>query len=642
MIKQFLCTINPTIDKFLSELLKKDCNESILDKLLKAGIDIDYQNQEGDTCLHLCIKRNKIASVKWLIDNNCILNIKNKNNMSPIKLAVSLGSIKIVKLLLDTGDINIDEVDTDGRTLLHDAVLNGEIEIVNELIKNSANVNILDNHNRNILFDAVSYGEDKLISKILLTGELNINAVDNEGHTILHKQEILSNDDLAKKFLEYGADPTITDEDGKSFLFHTALRGDEGAELLDFAIEKGCNLNGKIRNNNSILMEIMFAFTNLSEAEKHRRSELIDMATKLVQNGIDINAINNQGETVLFDAVRKNDTEAVAFLLKDGIDVNKRNKRFETALSIAVLKGIEALDIILLLMDYDASITIKIKDLKTILEVLNDIILHTHGNHSMENQNLLAQIDIDNGRYLIVLRDILSKTKIKLDYNDFAGNPIYFKSLLYGNIDLFKLYVKYGIDINKINSKDKTLFHEYVLRIFDIGIYNPNFEQVLLLLVNNKADVNKPLPEDGKTVTSYVVSKRCNVELFKTLINKTRCNFKLQDNLGRTIMHSCITGNNLEILKLLYTQDDSIMNIPDYYNILPLTYCALMGNYEMLLEMIKLDSHITCDKKITSQARVKFAKLLPNLDKLIIKVYDPDDLRKINIVIDQIKKEFLI
>ncbi len=641
MFSKILCKINPTPDKFLDELLKRDFDENILSDLIKSGIDINHCDENGNTFLNLSImtnKRRNKASI-WLINNNCNLNIKNKNNKSAIHLAAEQANIKLVKVLLDTKKININETNSDGRTLLHDAVIHGEIEIVSELMRNFADVNILDSNNRNVLFDAIDFGEEKLITKILSTGELNINTADCNGHTVLHHREVLENDELAKILLQYGADPTINDQEGRNFLFHTALRGEDGIELLNIAIEKGCNLNGRMRDNNSILMEIMFAFANISDAEKKRRAGLMDMAKLLVKNGINVNAINDKGETVLFDAVRKNDLEATAFLLEDGVDVNQRNKIFETALSIAVIKGIEYLDIILLLVDYGADVTIKVKDLKTIFEVLNDIILHTHGNHPMENQNLLAQIDIDDGQYMIVLRDILSKLTIKLDYNDFLGNPIYFKSLLYGNINLFKLYVKYGVDMNKRNSLGRTLFHEYVIYSFKNNADIDNFKNTLLLLSSIKVKANTQL-KDGRTILSYLLLKECNIELFKTLVSIMRFDYKLQDNAGRTLVHSCVTGNNIKLLPIISALDCDVMNIPDYYGMLPITYAALMNNSKFVLELIKLNSLITSRKRITFQAIEKFSKLLPNLDKLTAEVFDLDDLRKIAILTNQIKKDF--
>ncbi len=643
MFNKLLSKFNPTEEKFLTELLKRDFDDKILLDLIKAGISINHTNDSGDTCLNVCISKKRVRAALWLIKHGCDPTILNNQNKASIDVAIYYGSHRVIKALLALPSVmkDINKINDEGRTLLHDAVINGESIIVDELINHSADMNIKDKNNRNILFDAIDYGDERLINKILSSGKLDVNTVDIEGNMVLHKPEVLANDELAKQLLLSGANPTVNNSEGKNFLFHMALRGDEGLELLDIALAKGCSLNGKVRNNNSLLMEVMAAFTNLSDAEKTRRKGLMAMAKKFVKNGIDVNAINDQGETVLFYAVRKNDVEAVAFLLDDNMKINQKNKKFETALSIAVIKGIKAIDIILLLLEYKADVKVVVKDLKTILEVLNDIILHVHGNYLMENQNLLAQID-PNGHYLVVLRDILGKISINLDYNDFAGDPIYFKSLLYGNTELFRLYIKYGIDINKRNKAGNTLFQEYVLRVFETGRDDNNFEQTLLMLVNNKADVNLPLPKDGKTILSFIASKKCNLDLFKILLNNTRFNFRLQDNSGRTVIHSCVTGNNVEILRLIHGQDKDIINIADYYNLLPLTYSALMGNASLLMEMISLESFVTSDKEITTQARAKFSRLLPNLDKLSANVHDKDILRKISIVCDQIRSEFII
>ena len=642
MLNDLLNNFKSTPEKFINEILKDKFDEKILLKLLQSGINIDYKDDNGNTFLNICINKNKFNSVKWLLDNQCNPNIANNDNQIAVEIAIKSGNTSISKLLLDNNKVNCNYQNKEGRTLLHEAVINGKVDIVNDLIDHNADVNILDKNKRNILFDAISYGEDKIVSTVLTSKDLEINNIDIEGKTVLHQPAVLNNDDLATTLLNHGADPTIVDKDGKSFLFHTALRGEEGEELLNLAVGNGFNVNGKLRNNNSILMEVMFAFSKLSDNEKKRRHELMNTATKLVQHGIDVNAINHHGETALFDAVRENDVEAVSFLLQDGVDVNHRNKKFETALSIAVIKGIVAIDIIILLMEFNASITIQVKDLKTILEMLNDIILHTHNNHPMENQNLLSQIDIDNGQYLIVLKDILNITSVPLDYKDFSGDPIYFKPLLYGNIDLFRLYVKYGIDINTRNTNGRTLFQEYVCRMFDLNIHNKNFEDIILLLMNNSVDANAKMPYNGETVLSYIASKkRCNVKLFKSLVKRARFNLALQDKNGRTVMHSCITGNNIELLKMLHASNINIINIPDFYGMLPITYVALSGNSQLLLDMINLNSHITSNKSLSTKAIEKYSSLLVNLNNLTKDVYDKDDLRKINIVQEQIRQEFL-
>ncbi|MCK5109938.1 MAG: ankyrin repeat domain-containing protein [Arcobacteraceae bacterium] len=640
MLQKFLSKINPTKDKFISELLRENFRTDILSSLLESGIDINSCDDNNDTFLNIAIQNNKISATRWLLENNCSISIRNKQHLSVLQLAIQQSNVKIVRLLLERADIDCEETDKNGRTLLQDAIIAGKLDILNELLKKSPNINALDNKHRNLLFDAVDYGEDKIIKKVLSIDELNVNNKDISGETILHKKLVLENDNLAKILLKHKANPTITDDTGKSFLFHTALRGEDGMDLMDFAIKQGCDLNSKVRDNNSILMELMFNLIKLPSEEKNKTDGLMAMAKKLLDHGININAINSFGETILFDAVRKNEKEAVTFLLENGMDVNHTNKEQETALSISIINGIDSIDVILLLLKYKATMMIKIQNLKTIIEILNDVVLHISNNRLLSHHSLLSQINLSKGNYIIVLKTILENTKnIDLNYIDSTGAPIYFKSLLSGNIELFKLYIKYGIDSNKPNENNMTIFHEYVISSFKNNVKIDTFRNVLLLLSSIKVNVNKQL-SNGKTIISHILLRSCNEELFKTLVSVIRFNYKIQDKIGKTLIHSCVVGGNIKVLKIIDEIDNEVINIPDDIGMLPITYAALMGKTQMLLEMINLNSHITSNKKITAQAKETFSKLLPNLDKLSIGIENSDDLRKIDIVVNQIKKDF--
>ena len=63
---------------------------------------------------------------------------------------------------------------------------------------------------------------------------------------VLNDKKVLSDDKIAKKLLENGANPTIIDPNGSNFITHTALRGEDGEELLNVAIEQGCDLNSNV------------------------------------------------------------------------------------------------------------------------------------------------------------------------------------------------------------------------------------------------------------------------------------------------------------------------------------------------------------------------------------------------------------
>lgn len=59
----------------------------------------------------------------------------------------------------------------------------------------------------------------------------------------------------------------------------------------------------------------------------------------LIQNGANINSVNDYGETALLEAVRKNHSKVVDQLISKGADVNIADKTGLTALQYASIYG---------------------------------------------------------------------------------------------------------------------------------------------------------------------------------------------------------------------------------------------------------------------------------------------------------------
>lgn len=53
--------------------------------LLKAGIDIDHQDEDGNSALHIATENGYTDIVEHLIKANCMI-IKNKSNQSPLDI----------------------------------------------------------------------------------------------------------------------------------------------------------------------------------------------------------------------------------------------------------------------------------------------------------------------------------------------------------------------------------------------------------------------------------------------------------------------------------------------------------------------------------------------------------------------------
>lgn len=642
MIKK-LFSKKATPVNFIKELYEKNINERTLESMLKDNnFDIDHQDENGNSFLHLCILNNKFQSAKWLIEKSGI-NLLSQNNkqQDTLELAVEKNNYRIVDLLLKTNKLNINELDSDQRSLLQNAVISGNKESALKLLQNNIDVNNIDNNKRNVIFDAISYGDDDFTDKVLEIENLELNNIDIKGETILHKQTTLENEELCIKLLKKGADPTICDAYGNNFLYHCATQGMEGSKLLDIALEHGCNINAKVKNNNSVLMETLKIFYKISPNEKGRRNSLLKMAENLVLKGIDIDAVNDDGESGLFDAIRNNSYDICAFFLNQTSQVNIQNNALETPLSIAVLGGIEYLDIILLLLNHGADARIKDEKGRSLLELLNDLIIYSRG-HFEINDEALKELASQEKQYLIILKEILQNSKYDLNILTTKGQPLFFKAILDGDDALFSLYLNNKFDINQLDSNNLNIFYVYIFTVFSVNEYFDTFKGIIISMIRNGANINLA-DGDGKTIFSKVINNKTNIKLYNDMLEVCKFNYLAKDKQGRTLMHHAILSKHTNLVKIIYVRNSDVINVPDAFGILPITYAALTKDFEMVKLLLNYGNvFIRSSKKMIPAVKAKFAPMVNDIDILKLKTNDEDLLRKINILILQIKQDFKV
>ena len=623
-----------TVETFKELLMVKPPDLKEVAKALKSDIDINYLNNNDESFLHFAIKKGLSTHARYLIEHGINVNIRDRSDNTAIHLAVDKGNKTVTQALLASNKANINEL-KDGRSLLQEAVLQGDRSIIDMLLRSDINKNHVDTRGRNVLFDAIANGSEKILDTILNIDDLDLNLTNSDKNTILHEKNVLEDDQLAIKLIKKGANPTILDGTGKSYLLHAALRGMDAEPIIDAAMESGFNINSSVRNKNSILMEIMFSFSSLSDAESERRDNLMSMASKLVKKGIDVNAINDKGETVLFEAVRKLDTPACAFLIKEKVPINIISNNGNSALSEVIYKGIEALDIIYLLLKNGADIKITNSNGQNLVEILNDLVLFTHGNIKDINHEILEHIN-PNGQYIRLLSEMISITSYNASKLSTRGEPLFFSSLLNNNKSLFDLYYKLGININSIDKNGHTIFSRYIDQIAHEEELPKDFRETVLMLITRKVNINQQ-DENGKTLLSRLISNN-NMRMFKTLFSMTRFNYKLKDKRGFTIIHDCISTSNLTVLKVIDQVEPALKNTPDYIGLLPITYAALFGKVDLVRALINVESHFKSNKLIPAPAKAKLTPLLINLDKL--KSKDKNEQHIFDILIDQIRRDF--
>lgn len=134
-----------------------------------------------------CVKNDE-EGLKTHIQSGMNMNIKIFRQRNLLHIAACYNSVECMEVLIDAG-LDIDEKTSDGKTPLHDSVENRSPGCLHLLLKAGADVNAKD-----------KYGRTPLHQVALI---------------YLSKMEALC---FAKIFLYYGADPTIKNNVGKTFL----------------------------------------------------------------------------------------------------------------------------------------------------------------------------------------------------------------------------------------------------------------------------------------------------------------------------------------------------------------------------------------------------------------------------------------
>lgn len=133
--------------------------------LLEKNIDINTPNLEGDTVLHLAIRRmGSVQAIGFLIDRGASTTLKGRHGRTPLHYAVYLEREDLADALI-RHDANPYCEDNDRVTPLHVAAKSKKLSIplLNSLIKDGYHINHEDSSGHTPLFEAAITGRHEVI-----------------------------------------------------------------------------------------------------------------------------------------------------------------------------------------------------------------------------------------------------------------------------------------------------------------------------------------------------------------------------------------------------------------------------------------------------------------------------------------------
>ena len=313
----------------LHEAVRKG-NTACITHLLKSGADPSITDAFGNSSLHIVMpKEKRLETFSTLLSGNTSCNIKDSFGETPLHIATRLKyELDVIKLLVAKG-ASIEEKNKRGETPFHIAVATEQQDVIKFFASLGANIHATNIDGETPFISSLNKSFDTFTS--LLTKE-NIYSKDSIGESALHiairknaNEErvsyIIDNSTLISSTNTEGNTPLHLAVDANNAKLGTLLiakdasifvSNDKGYTPLTLAVE----LAGK-RTDWFFNEKTMTARDEDKNAALHiaARMGYAHVIKSMIEKGADIAATNNNSETPIFSALKKDSYNVIKILI---------------------------------------------------------------------------------------------------------------------------------------------------------------------------------------------------------------------------------------------------------------------------------------------------------------------------------------
>nr|XP_027784090.1 ankyrin repeat domain-containing protein 6 isoform X3 [Marmota flaviventris] len=187
---------------------------SVVQILLKAGCDLDVQDDGDQTALHRATVVGNTEIIAALIQEGCALDRQDKDGNTALHEASWHGFSQSAKLLVKAG-ANVLARNKAGNTALHLACQNSHSQSTRVLLLGGSRADLKNNAGDTCLHVAARYNHLSII-RLLLSAFCSVHEKNQAGDTALHVAAALNHKKVVKLLLEAGADGTIVNNAGQT------------------------------------------------------------------------------------------------------------------------------------------------------------------------------------------------------------------------------------------------------------------------------------------------------------------------------------------------------------------------------------------------------------------------------------------
>ena len=454
-----------------------------------AGDDTDanelaeYQNVYNQTPLHLAIlAKNEDVITKIVkfkpssvstndLASSCIvpnLNLKNSRQQTPLSLALSLGLHPVAQLLIDEG-ANINSTNSDGLTLLHEAIINKDEQSALFLLNYGSDSNVKTPSNETPLQLAVKNKLEQVVRELCSKGA-ELDTLDEDGTPLLWTALESLDEDVASVLVQYNCDTNCWGPGpGNCWqtLLHKAL-DENNEDIACFLIRSGCDVDSPRKPSPSGEGDEE-AFDGQTPLHLACTWGLERVVQSLLEFGADVNAKDAEGKTPLQVAIINQNPNVIKLLLSHpSLDLNTRDKfgstPFATAMSFKNNKAAKAI------LDREPTaaerhdgkgrnflhVAIQKGDIESVLFLLS-INVNIHSRVMDSNRMTPLHLAVESGSEMIVRNLLLAGANINDVTND-KRTALHFGAEK-DHSSICSILLENGIDYNAVDSQLNNALH---------------------------------------------------------------------------------------------------------------------------------------------------------------------------------------
>ena len=409
---------------------------------------------------------------------------------------------------------------------LFQAVGSGQasMDLLDGYIADGADINAPDSRGRHLLEWAI-YREHTAQVKILIEAGADVNAVGSRGDTVLSQAVSSQLPDIARILVEEGADTN------RGLPLIWALRFGR-PEMVAILVKGGADVNARDSHGTSMLYRAI-------------KSEDTEKVNILLDAGADVNHKNTDGPRLLHQAILSDNPEIVWTVIDAGVDVNARDANGISLLGIAI--QYDNPEVVRVFIDAGADVSVvsfaRQHTSESIVQLLVDAGAQEYSVGSGDAKLCRGYEDLHSaigafGKIEELVECVIRELGADVNATDASGLPVLYWAISEGRPEIVRALVDAGADVK---ATDDDGGKPMLLRAIS---ENPEIVRVLL---DAGADANAT-DYQGKPMLLRAISE--NPEIVRALVD-AGADVNATDYQGNPMLFWAIIKDEPEMVRVL-------------------------------------------------------------------------------------------